>query len=118
MEGREDVHHNIGTMLPRLGEYHTGFWYDFYNEGHIAGKPPVGVRHYNDAIYHFHWFLGRIRDQRCGDKNGWPMPAVKMNVVNRVYIDGIVAGRRNEWKHIIREINKYGTETDSDHSNP
>jgi hypothetical protein len=103
---REDVHHNPGTILKGQGS-HTGFWYDRENKGHIAGKPPVGIRHYNDAIYHFHWTLGRIRDQRCGPKEGWPNPKKKMNVVNRVMFSDFIAGRRGCYKHIGREQARY-----------
>jgi len=106
-EEKEDIHHNKGHLLPRLNP-HKGFWFDPYNKGHIGGKPPIGIRHYNDAIYHFHWTLGRIRDQKCGPKEMWPNPEVKMNVVNRPVFDDMVAGRRNCWKHIEREIARYG----------
>jgi hypothetical protein len=105
---KEDPH-NKEHLLPPLGNYHKGFWYDYNNMGHVSGKPPVGVRHYNEAIYHFHWFLGRVRDQRCGSKDMWPNPKVKMDVVNRVLDSGFLAGRRNEWRHIEREIKRYGT---------
>ena len=98
--------HNKGSILPYLGP-HRGFWFDLHNHGHVAGKPPIGVRHYNEGIYHFHWMLGRIRDQRCGDKRGWPCPQVKMDVVNRIFFDEVMAGRRNCWKHIEREIYRY-----------
>ena len=99
--------HNPKAVLPKL-EPHTGFWYDKYNHGHVSGKPPEGVRHYNSAIEHFHWSLGRIRDQRYCDKSKWPLPAEKMDVVNRVYFDDLMPGRRNCWKHIEREIAVYG----------
>jgi hypothetical protein len=105
---REDVHHNPGTILKGQGP-HTGFWYDKENKGHVAGKPPVGIRHYNDAIYHFHWTLGRIRDQRCGPKEGWPNPSEKMDVVNRVFFSDLVAARRGCYKHVEREQARYGT---------
>ena len=65
---KEDVHHNPGTILPAITSPHTGFWFDPNNEDHVAGKPPVGIRHYNSAIEHFHWSLGRVRDRRYGDK--------------------------------------------------
>lgn len=109
LEEKEDVHHNKGTFLPSLGKYHTGFFYDLHNEGHVSGKPPVGIRHYNEAIYHFHWMLGRIRDQRCGDREDWPCPDFKMDVVNRIFLKDLVAGRRNSWRHIEREQEVYGT---------
>ena len=98
--------HNRGEILPRLSK-HTGFWFDPNNKGHICGKPPKGVRHYNEAIYHFHWTLGRIRDQRCGPKENWPCPKEKMDVVNRVYFSEWEAGRRNLWRHKEREQRKY-----------
>jgi len=40
---------------------HSGFWYDPHNNGHHRGKPPVGVRHYNDEIYHFAMFCAHAR---------------------------------------------------------
>lgn len=40
---------------------HTGFWVDPWNRGHHRGKPPVGVRHYNDEIYHFAMFCARAK---------------------------------------------------------
>lgn len=106
---REDVHHNKGTILKGQGP-HTGFWFDKDNTGHVAGKPPVGIRHYNDAIHHFHWTLGRIRDQRCGPKQDWPNPKEKMDVVNRVFFSDVVAARRGCYKHIEREQKRYGVE--------
>jgi hypothetical protein len=106
-EDREDVHHNKGTILKGQGP-HTGFWFDKDNTGHIMGKPPVGIRHYNDAIHHFHWVLGRVRDQRCGTKEGWPNPKEKMDVVNRIFFSDLVAARRGCYKHIEREQKRYG----------
>lgn len=106
IEGKADSH-NPDAVLPNL-DPHTGFWYDPYNHGHVAGKPPKGVRHYNSAIEHFHWTLGRVRDQRCGPKEDWPCPEVKLDVVNRVFFEEIMPGRRNCWKHVDREIARYG----------
>jgi hypothetical protein len=103
---REDVHHNKGTILKGQGP-HTGFWYDKDNTGHVSGKPPVGIRHYNDAIHHFHWVLGRMRDQRCGKKEEWPNPKEKMSVVNRIFFSDVVAARRGCYKHIDREQKRY-----------
>lgn len=105
---KEDVHHNPGTILPGINSPHKGFWFDPNNEDHVSGKPPIGIRHYNSAIEHFHWVLGRVRDQRYGDESLWPSPAVKMDVVNQVYFDNIIAGRRNTWRHMDREIARYG----------
>jgi hypothetical protein len=102
-----DDPHNAGQRLPKIGK-HTGFWYDPYNYGHVSGKPPIGVRHYNEGINHFHWMLGRVRDQRCGPQDIWPMPKVKMDVVNRVFFEEFIPGRRNCWKHIERERARYG----------
>lgn len=114
-EEKKDVHHNPDGVLPLINDgSHQGFWFDPYNEGHIAGKPPVGIRHYNSAIDHFHWTLGRIRDQRYGDKSLWPNPKEKMDVVNRVYFSDIIAGRRNCWKHIDREKQRYGRNEDDE----
>lgn len=96
--------HNKGSMLPKLNP-HKGFWYDPNNNGHVSGKPPIGVRHYNSAIEHFHWFLGKVRDQRCGEKH--PNPVVKFDVVNRLFFPDFIAGRRNCWKHVDKEIAAY-----------
>jgi hypothetical protein len=104
-----DDPHNRGQRLPKL-EPHKGFWFDPYNKGHVSGKPPFGIRHYNEGIYHFHWFLGRIRDQRCGPQQGWPNPKIKMDVVNRVMIGGLLAGRRGCWKHVDREKRRYNAQ--------
>lgn len=68
--------HNPGNLLPALGEY-NGIWYDPNNYGHNSGKPPVGVRHYNEAIWNFHREMGRIRDNKAGNE--------PMNVVNRIF---------------------------------
>jgi hypothetical protein len=84
-----DTHHNIGTLLKGTGEY-SGFWYDPNNNGHTTGKPPIGVRHYNEMIYTFHRTMGRIRDRRYGNE--------KMNVVNRSYYPEIHSGRRGKFK--------------------
>jgi hypothetical protein len=105
---KEDLHHNPGTILPKIWNgSHKGFWFDPNNKGHVSGKPPVGIRHYNSAIEHFHWVLGRVRDQRYGNKSIWPNPKEKMDVVNRSYFFEIVAGRRNCWKHVDKEILRY-----------
>jgi len=100
--------HNPKVSLPAM-KPHYGFWYDQFNHGHVSGKPPEGTRHYNSAIEHFHWTLGRIRDQRCGPKESWPNPAIKMDVVNRAFFDEVIPGRRNCWKHVEREIKRWGT---------
>jgi len=98
--------HNSGSRLPKLSK-HSGFWYDPNNFGHVSGKPPIGVRHYNSAIEHFHWFLGRVRDRRCGSADMWPCPTEKFDVVNRLHFSDLIAGRRNCWKHVEREIAAY-----------
>lgn len=48
------------TILRGQGP-HTGFWFDRDNCGHNRGRPPVGIRHYNDAIYHFALQCSRLR---------------------------------------------------------
>lgn len=113
--GKIDPHHNAGkSLLPELfGGSHKGFWYDYKNDGHVSGAPPLGIRHYNSAIDHFHWVLGRIRDQRYGHKDNWPNPVEKMDVVNRIYFSDIIAGRRNCWKHIDREKSRYNKELET-----
>lgn len=99
-----------GRRLKGTGP-HCGFWFDPMNTGHTTGTPPEGMRHYNDAIYHFHWMLGRIRDQKVGMKKLWPNPKEKMLVVQHKYFPGFEAGRRNTWNHKKREQKKYGSET-------
>ena len=47
---------------------HTGFWFDPFNTGHASGKPPIGVRHYNDGVYHFVLYCGRMAQGRYGEK--------------------------------------------------
>jgi len=81
--------HNPGTVLPGLGK-HTGFWFDPYNKGHVSGKPPVGVRHYNEMIYHFHKYMGWVRDKKLGNES--------MNVVNRVYFPEYDCARRGKFR--------------------
>ena len=98
-KGFIDEHHHKGQWLEGTGK-HKGFWYDPQNRGHVAGKPPLGVRHYNESIYHFHEYLGKIRDGKCGNS--------PMDAVNRVYFPNYECGRRGEWKHKDREIKKYG----------
>ena len=49
------------TMGLRGTGPHSGFWVDPWNRGHHRGKPPVGVRHYNDEIYHFAMYCGHAR---------------------------------------------------------
>jgi hypothetical protein len=84
-EDHVDIHHNKGTILKGTGEY-TGFWFDPNNNGHTTGKPPVGVRHYNEMIYTFHRTMGRIRDKRYGNE--------PMNVVNRDFYPELDCARR------------------------
>ena len=91
---------------------HRGFWFDPHNTGHTTGTPPNGVRHYNDAIYHFHWMLGRIRDRKVGPQTMWPNPeGDPMFVVQHRYFPGFEAGRRNTWDHINREKARYGDDS-------
>lgn len=67
---RHDKHHNIGTVQPGTSP-HRGFWYDPYNVNHATGKPPVGVRHYNDGVYHFASFCKRLRNTDKLDGAKW-----------------------------------------------
>lgn len=81
--------HNPDTVL--LGTPpHTGFWFDHLNKGHSNGKPPKGVRHYNEMIYHFHRYLGRVRDKRFGNE--------QMDVLHRVIIPEIDCARRGQFR--------------------
>ena len=88
-----DEHHNKGVLLKGTGKY-TGFWYDPNNNGHTTGKPPIGVRHYNEMIYTFHRTMGRIRDKRYGNE--------PMNVVNRDFFPEIDCARRGKFR--VEEI--------------
>jgi len=88
-EDHVDNHHNKGTILKGTGEY-TGFWFDPNNLGHTSGKPPVGVRHYNEMIYTFHRTMGRIRDKRYGNE--------PMNVVKRLYYPDLDCARRGTFR--------------------
>jgi hypothetical protein len=74
-----DRHHNLNCVLPGTGP-HTGFWFDPNNFGHNAGKPPVGVRHYNDGIYHFKLFAGRT----CSGAHGVRMTAGGYTVIEEL----------------------------------
>lgn len=56
-----------GQKLKGTGP-HTGFWFDPCNDGHNTGKPPIGVRHYNDGVYHFVLYCGRMSQGRYGEK--------------------------------------------------
>ena len=96
-EDHLDIHHNKGVVLKGTGEY-TGFWYDPCNLGHTTGKPPVGVRHYNEMIYTFHRTMGRIRDKRYGNE--------PMNVVNRLFYPEIDCARRGAFRVEKLKINK------------
>jgi len=97
-KGYIDKHHHIGQQLKGTGA-HRGFWFDPENTGHNSGKPPLGVRHYNAAIYHFHWYLGRVRDRKLNNES--------MDVVNRVYFPEYECGRRGTWRHKEAEQKKY-----------
>jgi predicted nucleic acid-binding Zn ribbon protein len=57
-----------GIILVGQGA-HTGFWFDRLNRGHNSGRPPVGVRHYNDAIYHFALQCSRLKSGGGLDSN-------------------------------------------------
>jgi hypothetical protein len=56
-----------GQKLKGTGP-HSGFWFDPWNTGHNSGKPPIGVRHYNDGVYHFVLYCGRMAQGRYGEK--------------------------------------------------
>lgn len=83
--------HNPDTILLGIPD-HNGFWYDPLNKGHSSGKPPKGVRHYNEMIYHFHKYLGRIRDKRVRVGNEF------MNVLYRVIIPELDCARRGQFR--------------------
>ena len=88
--------HNPKDVLKGCG-LHTGFWFDSNNYGHASGKPPKGVRHYNEMIYHFHKYMGWVRDKKLGNE--------PMNVVNRVYFPEYDCARRGKFR-IEREKKK------------
>lgn len=100
-KGYEDKHHHIGQFLEGQGK-HKGFWFDSKNCGHVGGKPPLGIRHYNRSVEHTHSYLGLIRDGKCGNP--------PMDVVNRVHFPEFECGRRGTWRHKEREIERYGLE--------
>ena len=56
----------VGTVLRGQGP-HTGIWFDRENAGHSGGCPPVGVRHYNDAIYHLAIQCSRMASEKKFD---------------------------------------------------
>ena len=76
--------HNPDALLLGIGP-HTGFWFDPYNRGdHTAGKPPKGVRHYNEGVYHF---------------NGTVEQAARRGMKTRfqAYVPGFISGRRAQY---------------------
>ena len=75
--------------LPPTGP-HTGFWFDPNNIGHSTGSQPEGVRHYNTMIYHFHAFLGRVRDKK------YDLPPMRVN--QKVFFQELNLGRRGEYR--------------------
>jgi hypothetical protein len=79
--------HNINNVLIGTGKY-TGFWFDPNNIGHTTGKPPIGIRHYNQSIYIFHKDMGKIRDRKFNND--------KMDVVNRLYFNSINLYKRGK----------------------
>jgi len=79
----DDLH--IETELKGCGP-HTGIWYDVNNKGHISGCPPVGVRHYNDAIYHLALFVSRARSRG--------VDGVKYRSNEKIYLPEILTGKR------------------------
>jgi hypothetical protein len=81
--------HNPDYLLKGTGK-HTGFWVDYENTDHVSGKPPKGVRHYNDMIYHYHSFLGRIRDKKLYNES--------MNVLNRIILSELDCARRGKFR--------------------
>lgn len=81
--------HNPDDILLGTGP-HTGFWFDPYNLGHASGKPPKGVRHYNEMIYHFHKYMGWVRDKKLGNP--------PMNVVNRALFEEYNCARRGQFR--------------------
>ncbi|MHA2085384.1 MAG: hypothetical protein ACXABD_16635 [Candidatus Thorarchaeota archaeon] len=94
--------HAIGFDCPHNSGYkhepeveHTGIWYDKNNRGHIGGQVPIGVKHYNDGIYHFAWQTQQIKNLHSN-----------LKVNEKVYVEQYQAGRRNTWRHIERERNR------------
>jgi len=80
---------HIGLMLRGCGP-HKGFWFDPWNDGrHARGKVPLGLRHYNDGIYHFAMFAKRCRSGIV--HQGKP---VKMDADVKVYMPEFIHGRR------------------------
>jgi hypothetical protein len=65
---------------------HGAFFIDPWNQGHSRGKPPVGVRHYNEGIYHYATFCSHAREPG--------MAGVKYDSRNVVYYPEISSGKR------------------------
>jgi len=86
--------HNPDTVQFGCGP-HRGFWYDIRNLGHSRGKPPAGIRHYNDGIYHFESHVNRWDNVKYRDK----MIQSGRTIINNKFD----AGRRGEWLHRKRE---------------
>lgn len=95
-----DHPHHPGNILRGTGP-HTGFWYDPYNLGeHTNGAVPLHCRHYNAGVYHFAAFAGRcVRTDRH-----WP----GFDSGVRVHLPEFNAGRRGTWRHVEKEIARYG----------
>jgi hypothetical protein len=81
--------HNPDALIKGTGP-HKGFWFDPINYGHTEGKPQPGIRHYNDMIYHFHVYMGRMRDKRYSKEN--------FNVVKRVFFPELNEARRGVFR--------------------
>ena len=86
--------HNPDTLLLGCGP-HRGFWHDIRNLGHSKGKPPAGIRHFNDGIYHFETYVIRM--------DGKIHLGVRIFSGRSIINDKFDAGRRGEWLHRKRE---------------
>lgn len=90
---RVDRHHNLGTIQPGTGP-HKGFWFDPFNDcNHNRGKPPIGIRHYNDEIYHFVWFGKGLASGKLPG-----LETLKMNTDVKAYFPEFEHARRGKFK--------------------
>ena len=93
--GYQEPHNNV--FIEGIGP-HRGFWFDRVNDSHTRGRVPVGMHHYNTAIYHFAAFAGRCQ------RNDPPWPGFNTDI--KYHNPKFICGKRGEWKGPI-----YGRET-------
>jgi hypothetical protein len=84
--------HNPGHILKGVGP-HNGFWHEPSNARHNQGRVPIGVRHYNTAIYHFQGIHVRF-----AGRDG-------LLVNQKVHIWDFESARRGKLGYVRRESN-------------